>query len=97
MNEKSYQNKEWLEEKYWEEGLTLSEIGDTVGKTKGTIWYYMKKHRIKRRHEKPNMVKCDTCGKEFKRRPSHVLEHTFCSKECFIEWIEKRETSNRKI
>jgi len=35
------------------------------------------------------MVKCDWCGKEHYRRPSHTYEHNFCSKPCFKAWIQR--------
>jgi len=46
---KQYQNKEWLREKYWEEKLSLSQIGKLCDVTLENILYWMKKFDILRR------------------------------------------------
>lgn len=44
-----YQQKSWLRQKYWGDGLSLRAMGRLVGKPKNTIIYWMKKHDIPRR------------------------------------------------
>ena len=34
-----------------------------------------------------SVIKCDTCGKVFYRKPSHIKNHNFCSKECYRQWL----------
>lgn len=46
MNVVGSMEKEFLEEKYWEEGLTQEEIGKLVGLSKGTVGYWMNKFDI---------------------------------------------------
>lgn len=41
-------------------------------------------------------VKCDWCGKEFKRKPSHIREHNFCSQMCYAEWRSQQKEMNIK-
>jgi 5-methylcytosine-specific restriction endonuclease McrA/predicted transcriptional regulator len=92
------EDKEWLRKKYWDERLTLDQIGELVGLTKGAVRYYMEKHGIKRRSlSRKKEVKCDECGKSFLRKPSHIKEHNFCSKECFDRWQRGRRRSNKRI
>ena len=44
-----YEDREWLRQKYHGENLLLKEIAEIVGVTSGTISYWLKKHRIRRR------------------------------------------------
>lgn len=39
------------------------------------------------------MVICETCSKEFYRKPSDVKrkKHLFCSRKCYLKWIKKKE------
>lgn len=39
---------------------------------------------------------CENCGKSFHRRKSHVMEHNFCSKQCFNEWKKDKGTLKEK-
>jgi predicted transcriptional regulator len=44
-----YKDEQWLEEKYWDEGLTQAEMASLEGVVKGTISKYMRKFDIPRR------------------------------------------------
>ncbi len=46
---KQYENKEWLQKKYWDEGLGMHKVGKLLGVTTEVIGYWMRKFRIKRR------------------------------------------------
>lgn len=48
MVDERLKDKEWLHRKYWDEGLTLSEIGDITGHPSSTVGYRMKKMGVKR-------------------------------------------------
>ena len=63
---KQYQNKGWLREKYWENGLTLKQISVLAGKSKSLISYWMRKCGISRRSKSDCMRgrKSSTRGKE---------------------------------
>lgn len=28
------------------------------------------------------LIHCDTCGREFERRPTHIHPHNYCSRKC---------------
>ena len=45
---KRYQNPDWLERKYWEEGLTQREMAEICGVSPTTIRTYMKEFGIER-------------------------------------------------
>jgi len=32
------------------------------------------------------LIKCECCGKVFNRKPSHIFNHVFCSRECYGKW-----------
>jgi predicted DNA-binding protein YlxM (UPF0122 family) len=49
MSNKLYDDADWLERKYWDEGLTQREIGELAGVTKGIISKFMRKHEIETR------------------------------------------------
>ena len=49
MGIKLYQNKEWLEEKYWVEKLETPDIAKMCGCGYKLIWKWLVKHKIKRR------------------------------------------------
>jgi 5-methylcytosine-specific restriction endonuclease McrA/predicted DNA-binding protein YlxM (UPF0122 family) len=49
MSEKKYRDEDWLREKYYEEGLTLSEMGSICGVTDACISDNMEKSGIERR------------------------------------------------
>lgn len=36
-------------------------------------------------------VKCNLCGKEINKKPSHVKEHNFCCKECYYEYRARNQ------
>ena len=44
-----YKDPDWLEQKYWDEGLNTHEMADIVDMNHGTIVYWMDKHDIPRR------------------------------------------------
>ena len=44
-----YCNREWLENKYWKEELSINEIAELCGVTYATIWYWLNKFGIPRR------------------------------------------------
>lgn len=46
---KTYQNKNWLNQKYWIEGLSQPEIAKLCDVANSIIWYWMKKLKINRR------------------------------------------------
>lgn len=49
MNKKLHQNKEWLYQKYWIEGLSLRKIAKLYEVNAEAVRYYMEKFKIKRR------------------------------------------------
>ncbi len=49
MKIKKYQNKEWLEKKYWEEELSQMQISKLSKTTRDTIRYWLKKLNISQR------------------------------------------------
>jgi len=49
-----YRDAEWLREKYWDEGLTVHEMGDEVDAAAQTIVNWMDKHQIERRRPREN-------------------------------------------
>lgn len=38
----------------------------------------------------PVICKCDVCGKDILKKPSHVTEHNYCSRECVSKAYNKR-------
>lgn len=44
---------------------------------------YWKIHSVKVR------VICDNCGKRFLKYPNYIGEHIFCSKKCFLNFVQK--------
>lgn len=36
-------------------------------------------------------LKCDRCGKEIEKYPSHVKPHNFCSRKCLAEYSNKQK------
>jgi len=46
---KQYRDSNWLRQKYWDEGLTLAEIGNLMGVCRNTIFKWMKRFNIPRR------------------------------------------------
>ncbi|MCK4384652.1 MAG: HNH endonuclease [candidate division Zixibacteria bacterium] len=53
----NYKNKSWLEKKYWEEGLSQSEIGKLCNVSRKGIWKWMKKFNIKARKNYSEEIK----------------------------------------
>jgi hypothetical protein len=45
----NHRDEEWLRTRYWDEGLSLQEIGDLCGVTSQAVLKQMKKYRIPRR------------------------------------------------
>lgn len=41
-----YKQKDWLVQKYHEEGLSQYEIADLCDASQGTVWYWMRKHGV---------------------------------------------------
>ena len=39
--------------------------------------------------KKKLLVKCDFCGKEMYRCPSHIHRHNFCSRQCLADYSSK--------
>lgn len=46
-----HQDKEWLEDKFVNQGMTLSEISNTVDKSESTIQHFIEKYDIQRKHD----------------------------------------------
>ena len=40
------------------------------------------------------IVKCDFCGKEIIRCPSHIHKHNFCSRQCLADFSSKDRNPN---
>jgi hypothetical protein len=65
-----YKDPEWLREKYWEEDMTMAEMGEELGENSGTICYWMQKHDIQTYNQGRNKR---TPGMNMKHDPSgHV-------------------------
>lgn len=45
------------------------------------------------------IVSCEICGKKIKRKPSEILNHSFCSRDCFVFYRKNFEVRaiNRKL
>ena len=41
------------------------------------------------------LVKCDFCGKEMIRCPSHIHRHNFCSRQCLADYSSKSRNPER--
>ena len=61
---KRYQQKEYLENRYWEHNRSIDQIAKEEGVDKGTVFYWMKKLDVKRRTDSealmihhPNRIK----------------------------------------
>ena len=52
MGSKKYHDREWLKEKYHDEVLTMSEIGDLCGVSRTTISDWLDRHGIDKRTQK---------------------------------------------
>lgn len=50
---RKYHNKEWLERKYWQEGMDTQDIGRECGVVRETVRRWMEKHGIPRRSRGP--------------------------------------------
>lgn len=48
-----------------------------------------RRKREKLAKQKARLVTCSYCKHEFERKPSERREHTFCSKQCYINWRRK--------
>ncbi len=61
---KKYQDKEWLEKKYWEEELSKSNIGKLCGVDHSSISYYLKKYNISERSlsESVHLARANRCN-----------------------------------
>lgn len=46
---KKYKDRDWLRRKYWDEGLSTTEIAEICDVTSMTIWRWMERHNIERR------------------------------------------------
>lgn len=51
-----YRNKDWLYQKYWEEGLSVGKIARLCDCEKSTIWRWMKHFNIERRDVKEALL-----------------------------------------
>ena len=49
IKDKPYNHKSWLRQKYWEEKLSISEIGKICGVGSSNIFFALKRHGIKTR------------------------------------------------
>lgn len=65
---KDYQRAEWLREKYWDEGLSLFQIGHLVNRSHVVILRQMKRHDIPRRTL--------SAAKQSERNPMWGKKHT---------------------
>ena len=72
--------KEWLEKKYWEEGLTLREIGELLGISGTAVKEWFKKYRIPTRNssqatklsfKRGKRKRCPKCGKILPKNGKH--------------------------
>jgi len=44
-----YKSKQWLDNRYWGDGMTIAEIANETDKHRSTIYYWIKKHGLKTR------------------------------------------------
>lgn len=42
-------------------------------------------------------ITCDTCGKRFSRKPSHIQEHNFCSQRCYGQWRSEQMSGQQLV
>jgi len=49
MGDKIYRNKEWIHEKYWEEGMSMSEMAELASCSENAVRTWMVEHDIPRR------------------------------------------------
>lgn len=61
MTKREYwQNTEWLREKHWGEMLSTTQIGELVGCTAATVYYWMKRLEVPiRSHKEASKIAFD--------------------------------------
>lgn len=90
---KKYKDREWLEEKYIEEGFTLQEIGNICDVSHKTISNWKIKFEIGNKNYNKVIKHCSECGSGIKRRPCMFEgEKCFCSTECERAYKEDKVT-----
>lgn len=85
-----YRNSEWLEQKYWDEELSTSEIAELCDCTKVTISDWMDRHDIPKR-SKSERIRLSWEGEE-KRRERHAEWMNEISEPW---WQQDKETRER--
>ncbi len=99
---KLYQDKNWLYQKYWGEGLCMLKIAHLCKHDEATIYYWMKKHGIKCRTKigkdnanwKGGKIKkiCEICNAIFEVKPDQIKKNwgIVCSNLCRHKLLSKK-------
>lgn len=86
--QKLYKNKEWLREKYIDEGKSTIDIAEICGCAQPTISIWLRKLRIKTRGRgKPKdrvELACEECGAKFRVKRSSS-DRKYCSQKCYTK------------
>ncbi len=68
-----YRDEEWLREKYWEDGLSISDIAEECDALESTIWKWMRRFNIERREGNSAHIDEDA-----KHRDEEWLRKKYC-------------------
>lgn len=105
---KPYRDKEWLHEKYVEEGKSSTQISRDVGVTRGTILNWLEKHDIPRRKSGPDtgenygntdQLKDESWLKEQylekELSSEQIAREIGCSSQSVLDWLERHGIERR--
>jgi len=82
MKKKNYKIKKCI---YCGEGIKKGKTESIPSYEKRKFCSISCQHKWVTKNKTKN-IKCDFCGKEFRRRQSHIKEHNFCSLQCLNNW-----------
>lgn len=91
---KHWQDAEWLRKKYWDETLSTTQMGELVGHTAATIYYWMKKLGVPiRSHKEAAKIAFDPAterGKHWYQNKSEVIKAAWERGVYDEEWRNKQ-------
>ena len=107
---RKYHDKEWLQEKYWTQGMDTTEIAKEIGVVRETIRRWLVKHNIPRRKRGPE--KGSSRGDAGKLRDKDWLENQYneleksagkiareldLNDQTVLNWMEKHGIERREV